>query len=224
MEEQIVYEDNHLLVINKKVGQLVQGDKTGDESLLDSIKNYIKKRDNKPGNVFLGLVHRIDRPTSGLVIYAKTSKALSRLTQMVKNREVKKTYWAIVPKETIPQSQRLVHYLKKNEKNNKAIIFTKVTDGAKEAILTYTIIKTLDNYHLLEIDLETGRHHQIRAQLSKTGVPIKGDLKYGSPRSNPDGGINLHARKLEFIHPVTKENIEITATPPKNDTVWSACL
>nr|WP_262916928.1 RluA family pseudouridine synthase [Chryseobacterium aahli] len=223
MKEQIVYEDNHLLVINKKVGQLVQGDKTGDESLLDSIKNYIKIRDNKPGNVFLGLVHRIDRPTSGLVIYAKTSKALSRLTQMVKNREVKKTYWAVVPKEMIPQSQRLVHYLQKNEKNNKAIVFTKVTDGAKEAILTYNIIKTLDNYHLLEIDLETGRHHQIRAQLSKTGVPIKGDLKYGSPRSNPDGGINLHARKLEFVHPVTKENLEIIAPVPQNDTIWRAC-
>jgi 23S rRNA pseudouridine1911/1915/1917 synthase len=223
MKEQIVYEDNHLLVINKKVGQLVQGDKTGDKSLLDSIKNYIKIRDNKPGNVFLGLVHRIDRPTSGLVIYAKTSKALSRLTQMVKNREVKKTYWAVVPKEMIPQSQRLVHYLQKNEKNNKATVFTKVTDGAKEAILTYNIIKTLDNYHLLEIDLETGRHHQIRAQLSKTGVPIKGDLKYGSPRSNPDGGINLHARKLEFVHPVTKENLEIIAPVPQNDAVWRAC-
>ncbi len=221
-KSQILYEDNHLLVINKKVGQLVQGDKTGDESLLELIKNFIKKRDEKPGNVFLGLVHRIDRPTSGLVIYAKTSKALSRLTQMVKNREIKKTYWAIVPKEMIPQTQRLVHFLKKNEKNNKAIVFPKVTDGAKEAILTYKIIKILDNYQLLEIDLETGRHHQIRAQLSKIGVPIKGDLKYGSPRSNPDGGISLHARKLEFIHPVTKENIEIIAPVPQNDAVWKA--
>ncbi|MFP3596266.1 RluA family pseudouridine synthase [Chryseobacterium sp. SIMBA_029] len=223
MKEQIVYEDNHLLIINKKVGQLVQGDKTGDEPLLDSIKNFIKIRDGKPGNVFLGLVHRIDRPTSGLVIYAKTSKALSRLTQMVKNREIKKTYWAVVPKEMIPKSQRLVHYLQKNEKTNKAIVFTKVTEGAKEAILTYHVIKTLDNYLLLEIDLETGRHHQIRAQLSKTGVPIKGDLKYGSPRSNPDGGINLHARKLEFIHPVTKEKIEVIAPVPQNDAIWRAC-
>lgn len=220
---QILYEDNHLLVINKKAGQLVQGDKTGDESLLESIKNFIKIRDHKPGNVFLGLVHRIDRPTSGLVIYAKTSKALSRLTQMVKNREIKKTYWAVVAKEMIPQSQRLVHYLKKNEKNNKAIIFTKPTDGAKEAILTYNIIKTLDNYQLLEIDLETGRHHQIRAQLSKIGASIKGDLKYGAPRSNLDGGINLHARKLEFIHPVTKENIEIIAPVLQNDAIWRAC-
>jgi 23S rRNA pseudouridine1911/1915/1917 synthase len=223
MEEQIVFEDNHLLVINKKVGQLVQGDKTGDDSLLELIKNFIKKTDNKPGNVFLGLVHRIDRPTSGLVIYAKTSKALSRLTQMVKNREIEKTYWAVVAKEMIPQSQKLVHYLKKNEKNNKAIVFPKATEGAKEAILTYNVIKTLDNYLLLEIDLETGRHHQIRAQLSKTGVPIKGDLKYGSPRSNPDGGINLHARKLQFIHPVTKEAVEIIARVPQNDAVWRAC-
>lgn len=220
---QIIYEDNHLLVINKKAGQLVQGDKTGDLSLLELLKDFIKKRDEKPGNVFLGLVHRIDRPTSGLVIYAKTSKALSRLTQMVKNREIKKTYWAIVPKELIPQSQRLVHYLKKNEKNNKAIVFPRATDGAKEAILTYTVAKILDKYQLLEIDLETGRHHQIRAQLSKTGVPIKGDLKYGSPRSNPDGGISLHARKLEFIHPVTKEKIEIIAPVPENDKVWEAC-
>lgn len=219
----ILYEDNHLLIINKKVGQLVQGDKTGDESLLDTIKNFIKIRDEKTGNVFLGLVHRIDRPTSGLVIYAKSSKALSRLTQMVKNREIKKTYWALVPKEMIPNTQRLVHYLKKNKKNNKAIVFPKPTEGAKESILTYQIIKTLDNYQLLEIDLETGRHHQIRAQLSKIGIPIKGDLKYGASRSNSDGGISLHARKLEFVHPVTKKNIEITAPVPQNDAVWLVC-
>ena len=222
-ENQVVFEDNHLLVINKKAGQLVQGDKTGDESLLDSLKNFIKIKDKKPGNVFLGLVHRIDRPTSGLVIYAKTSKALTRLTQMVKNREIKKTYWAVVPKVEIPKSQRLVHYLQKNEKNNKSTVFPKVTEGAKESILNYEIIKTLDNFQLLEIDLETGRHHQIRAQLSKIGVPIKGDLKYGSARSNPDGGIHLHARALEFIHPVTKENIKITAPVPQNDAVWKAC-
>lgn len=221
--DQIAYEDNHLMVVNKKVGQLVQGDKTGDESLLEAVKNFIKIRDQKPGNVFLGLVHRIDRPTSGLVIYAKTSKALSRLTQMVKNREVKKTYWALVGKGAIPQSLRLVHYLKKNEKNNKAIVFTKPTEGAKEAVLTYQIIKSLDRYLLLEVDLETGRHHQIRAQLSKNGTPIKGDLKYGAPRSNPDGGISLHARKLEFIHPTTKELIVVVGALPKNDAVWQAC-
>ncbi|MNY14992.1 Ribosomal large subunit pseudouridine synthase D [compost metagenome] len=223
LESQIIFEDNHLLVINKKAGQLVQGDKTGDLSLLELIKDFIKKRDEKPGNVFLGLVHRIDRPTSGLVIYAKTSKALSRLTVMVKNREVKKTYWAIVGKEMIPKSQRLIHYLQKNEKTNKATVFIKPTDKAKESILNYQIIKTLDNYQLLEIDLETGRHHQIRAQLSKIGVPIKGDLKYGAPRSNPDGGISLHARKLEFEHPVTKEKVEIVAPVPQNDAIWKAC-
>ena len=222
-ESQIVYEDNHLLVINKQVGQLVQGDKTGDKSLLDEIKDFIKIRDHKPGNVFLGLVHRIDRPTSGLVIYAKTSKALSRLTQMVKNREIEKTYWAIVPKEMIPLEQKLVHYLRKNEKNNKATVFEKVTEGAKEARLHYKVIRTLDSYYLLEIDLETGRHHQIRAQLAKIGIPIKGDLKYGAPRSNPDGGIHLHARKLSFIHPVTKEAIEIIAPTNPQDKIWQAC-
>ena len=223
LDQQIVFEDNHLLIINKKAGQLVQGDKTGDASLLDLIKDFIKKRDQKPGNVFLGLVHRIDRPTSGLVIYAKTSKALTRLTQMVKNREIKKTYWAVVQKIMIPQSQRLVHYLQKNEKTNKATVFIKPTDNAKESILNYQIIKILDNFQLLEIDLETGRHHQIRAQLSKIGAAIKGDLKYGAARSNPDGGIHLHARKLEFTHPVTKENLEITAPVPQNDAVWKAC-
>lgn len=223
MQNQIIYEDNHILIINKKVGQLVQGDKTGDWSLLELLKDFIKKRDHKPGNVFLGLVHRIDRPTSGLVIYAKTSKALSRLTQMVKNREIKKTYWAVVSKAEIPTEQRLIHYLQKNEKTNKAIVFPKPTEGAKEAILTYRIIKSLDNYHLVEVDLETGRHHQIRAQLSKIGASIKGDLKYGSPRSNPDGGIHLHARKLEFIHPVTKEKMEIVAPTHPKDSVWQAC-
>ena len=220
---QIVFEDNHLLIINKNVGQLVQGDKTVDAPLLDLIKDFIKKRDQKPGNVFLGLVHRIDRPTSGLVIYAKTSKALTRLTQMVKNREIKKTYWAVVAKEIIPQSQRLVHYLLKNEKTNKSTVFIKPTEKTKEAALNYKILKSLDNFQLLEIDLETGRHHQIRAQLSKIGVPIKGDLKYGSSRSNPDGGIHLHARRLEFIHPVTKENLVVVAPVPQNDSVWAAC-
>ena len=222
-ESQIVFEDNHLLVINKKTGQLVQGDKTGDSSLLDLIKDFIKTRDHKPGNVFLGLVHRIDRPTSGLVIYAKTSKALTRLTQMVKNREIRKTYWAVVPKEMIPQSQRLIHYLQKNEKTNKATVFIRPTDNAKESVLNYEVVKTLDNFQLLEIDLETGRHHQIRAQLSKIGVPIKGDLKYGAARSNSDGGIHLHARKLEFVHPVTSQKLELVAPVPGNDPVWKAC-
>ncbi len=221
--DQILLEDNHLMVVNKKVGQLVQGDKTGDDSLLELIKAYIKKRDNKPGNVFLGLVHRIDRPTSGLVIYAKTSKALSRLTQKVREREVQKTYWAVTSKELIAKEGTLVHFLKKNEKNNKAIVFPREAPGAKRAELDYKVLKELDHYLLLEVDLKTGRHHQIRAQLSKLGIPIRGDLKYGSPRSNPDGGIHLHARKLIFLHPVTKETVEVTAPVPGNDAIWEAC-
>ncbi len=223
MKEQIIYEDNHLLIINKKTGQLVQGDKTGDASLLELLKDFIKKRDQKPGNVFLGLVHRIDRPTSGLVIYAKTSKALTRLTQMVKHREIKKTYWAVTTPADIPAQQRLVNYLLKNEKTNKSTVFTKPTPNAKEAILNYQLLKKLDNFQLLEVDLETGRHHQIRAQLSKLGAPIKGDLKYGAPRSNPDGGIHLHARQLKLIHPVTKEELKVTAPVPAGDAVWAAC-
>ncbi len=223
MKEQIIYEDNHLLIINKKAGQLVQGDKTGDASLLELLKDFIKKRDQKPGNVFLGLVHRIDRPTSGLVIYAKTSKALTRLTQMVKHREIKKTYWAVTTPAEIPAQQRLVNYLLKNEKTNKSTVFTKPTPNAKEAILNYQLLKKLDNFQLLEVDLETGRHHQIRAQLSKLGAPIKGDLKYGAPRSNPDGGIHLHARQLKLIHPVTKEELTVTAPVPTGDAVWAAC-
>lgn len=223
MEEQIIFEDNHIIIINKKAGQLVQGDKTGDRSLLDLIKDYLKERDHKPGNVFLGLVHRIDRPTSGLVIYAKTSKALSRLTQMVKNRDITKSYWAVVAKTDLPEKQRLVHYLSKNEKTNKTTVFPKPSEGAKEAILSYEIKKALDNFLLLEVNLETGRHHQIRAQLSKIGAPIKGDLKYGAARSNPDGGIHLHARKLQFVHPVTKEEITAVAPVPQNDAVWRAC-
>ncbi len=223
MKEQIIYEDNHLLIINKKAGQLVQGDKTGDASLLELLKDFIKKRDQKPGNVFLGLVHRIDRPTSGLVIYAKTSKALTRLTQMVKQREIKKTYWAVTTPADIPAQQRLVNYLLKNERTNKSTVFTKPTPNAKEAILNYQLLKKLDNFQLLEVDLETGRHHQIRAQLSKLGAPIKGDLKYGAPRSNPDGGIHLHARQLKLIHPVTKEELTVTAPVPTGDAVWAAC-
>lgn len=220
-ENQILFEDNHLLIINKKAGQIVQGDKTGDISLLDEVKSYIKNKYSKPGNVFAGLVHRIDRPTSGIVIFAKTSKALSRLTEMLKKREIKKTYWAVVKKNEIPETQRLIHYLKKNEKNNKAIVYNHFTDHAKEAILTYTIVKKSDNYMLLQIDLETGRHHQIRAQLSAIKCPIKGDLKYGADRSNLDGSINLLARKIEFIHPVKKEKIILEAPIPENDNLWN---
>lgn len=223
-ENQILFEDNHIIIINKKAGQLVQGDKTGDISLLDEAKSYIKIKYSKPGNVFAGLVHRIDRPTSGIVIFAKTSKALTRLTEMIKKREIKKTYWAVVKKNEIPETQRLVHYLKKNEKNNKAIIFntSSAQSGSKEAILTYKIIKKSDHYLLLEIDLETGRHHQIRAQLSAIKCPIKGDLKYGADRSNSDGSIHLLARKIEFIHPIKKEKIVLEAPVPENDNLWKS--
>lgn len=223
-ENQILFEDNHIIIINKKAGQLVQGDKTGDTSLLDEVKSYIKQKYSKPGNVFAGLVHRIDRPTSGIVIFAKTSKALTRLTEMIKKREIKKTYWAVVKKNEIPETQRLVHYLKKNEKNNKAIIFntSSAQSGSKEAILTYKIIKRSDHYLLLEIDLETGRHHQIRAQLSAIKCPIKGDLKYGADRSNSDGSIHLLARKIEFIHPIKKEKIVLEAPVPENDNLWKS--
>lgn len=223
-ENQILFEDNHIIIINKKAGQLVQGDKTGDISLLDEVKSYIKQKYSKPGNVFAGLVHRIDRPTSGIVIFAKTSKALTRLTEMIKKREIKKTYWAVVKKNEIPETQRLVHYLKKNEKNNKAIIFntSSAQSGSKEAILTYKIIKRSDHYLLLEIDLETGRHHQIRAQLSAIKCPIKGDLKYGADRSNSDGSIHLLARKIEFIHPSKKEKIVLEAPVPENDNLWKS--
>lgn len=223
-ENQILFEDNHIIIINKKAGQLVQGDKTGDISLLDEVKSYIKQKYSKPGNVFAGLVHRIDRPTSGIVIFAKTSKALTRLTEMIKKREIKKTYWAVVKKNEIPETQRLVHYLKKNEKNNKAIIFntSSAQSGSKEAILTYKIIKKSDHYLLLEIDLETGRHHQIRAQLSAIKCPIKGDLKYGADRSNSDGSIHLLARKIEFIHPIKKEKMVLEAPVPEYDNLWKS--
>jgi 23S rRNA pseudouridine1911/1915/1917 synthase len=222
LKDQILFEDNHLLIINKKSGQIVQGDKTGDLSLIDEVKLYIKEKYAKPGNVFAGLVHRIDRPTSGIVIFAKTSKALTRLTEMLKRREIKKTYWAVIKKAEIVSTQRLIHYLKKNERNNKALIYTKPTQGAKEAILTYHIIKQSDNYMLLEIDLETGRHHQIRAQLSAIKCPVKGDLKYGFDRSNTDGSIHLLARKIEFIHPVKKEKIILKAPVPENDNLWKS--
>ncbi len=221
MKNQIIFEDNHLLIINKLPGQIVQGDKTGDIPLLDLVKNFIKIRDNKPGNVFLGLVHRIDRPTSGIVVFAKTSKALTRMTEKFKTREIQKTYLAIVPKSDIQQTGRLVHYLRKNEANNKAKVYPKPVEGAKEAILNYEILEQSDRYILLKIDLETGRHHQIRAQLATMGVPIKGDLKYGSPRSNLDGSICLHAYQIQFYHPTTEEKILVTAPLPTGEKIWS---
>jgi len=201
---QILHEDNHLIIVNKQVGDLIQGDKTGDAPLGDLVKAHIKKKYNKPGNVFLGVVHRLDRPTSGIVIFARTSKALERLNKMLRDKQIKKTYWAVVKNKPSKTENFLTNYLKKNPKNNKSTVFNKETAGSKKATLHYKVIKNFDNYYLLEVDLETGRHHQIRAQLAAIGSPIKGDLKYGFDRSNKNGGIHLHARKIEFTHPVSK--------------------
>ena len=220
---EVLFEDNHLLIVNKKSGDIVQGDKTGDKPLSDVVKEYIKEKYNKPGEVFLGVVHRLDRPTSGVIIFARTSKALERLNKMLRERTISKTYWAVVKNTPLKEKDSLIHFLKKNPKNNKSTVFTKETDASKKAILHYSVIKKLDNYSLLEIDLETGRHHQIRAQLAYIGTPIKGDLKYGASRSNKDGSIHLHARKISFTHPVSKENILFLAPIP-NETIWNACL
>jgi 23S rRNA pseudouridine1911/1915/1917 synthase len=220
---EVLFEDNHLLIVNKKSGDIVQGDKTGDKPLSDVVKEYIKEKYNKPGEVFLGVVHRLDRPTSGVIIFARTSKALERLNKMLRERTISKTYWAVVKNTPLKEKDSLIHFLKKNPKNNKSTVFTKETDASKKAILHYSVIKKLDNYSLLEIDLETGRHHQIRAQLAYIGSPIKGDLKYGASRSNKDGSIHLHARKILFTHPVSKENISVLAPIP-NETIWNACL
>ena len=220
---QVLHEDNHIIVVNKRAGDIVQGDKTGDKPLSDVIKEYIKEKYNKPGNVFLGTVHRLDRPTTGIVIYARTSKALERLNKMLRDKTIKKTYWAVVQQQPKKASDTLTNYLKKNPKNNKSTAFTKEVEGSKKAILHYKTLKNLDNYSLLEVDLETGRHHQIRVQLSNIGAIIKGDLKYGAKRSNKDGSIHLHARKIEFTHPVSKELIKLTAPTP-SDSIWDACL
>jgi len=220
---EVLFEDNHLLIVNKKSGDIVQGDKTRDKPLSDVVKEYIKEKYNKPGEVFLGVVHRLDRPTSGIIIFARTSKALERLNKMLRERTISKTYWAVVKNTPLKEKDSLIHFLKKNPKNNKSTVFTKETDASKKAILHYSVIKKLDNYSLLEIDLETGRHHQIRAQLAYIGSPIKGDLKYGASRSNKDGSIHLHARKILFTHPVSKENISILAPIP-NEVIWNVCL
>lgn len=217
---QILHEDNHIIVVNKRVGDIVQGDKTGDKPLSEIVKEYVKEKYNKPGEVFLGVVHRLDRPTTGIVVFARTSKALTRLNELFANRETQKTYWAIVKKRPVKEQDTLVHFIKRNEKNNTSKAHIHEVLESKKASLEYTIIKTLDNYFALEIKLHTGRHHQIRAQLAAISCPIKGDLKYGFDRSNPDGGIHLHARKLIFIHPVSKQTIEIIAPTPK-DAIWS---
>jgi 23S rRNA pseudouridine1911/1915/1917 synthase len=218
---QVLYEDNHLIIVNKRVGDIVQGDKTGDKPLSDVVKEYIKDKYNKPGDAFLGVVHRLDRPTTGIVAFARTSKALTRLNELFKNRETQKTYWAVVKNKPETAAGTLVHYLKRNEKTNTSKAHIKEVPESKQASLDYKVIAELDNYTALEINLHTGRHHQIRAQLAAIGSPIKGDLKYGFDRSNPDGGIHLHARKLAFTHPVSKENIEITAPVP-DDSIWKA--
>ncbi len=220
---QILFEDNHIITVNKRAGDIVQGDKTRDKPLSDIVKDYLKDKYNKPGNVYLGVVHRLDRPTTGILVFAKTSKALSRLNKLFANKEIQKTYWAIVKNKPEIENNTLTHWLKKNPKNNKSTAFDKEIEGSKMAILHYKLIKKLNTYYLLEVNLETGRHHQIRSQLSKIGSPIKGDLKYGFDRSNKDASIHLHSRELKFIHPVTKDNIVIVAPLPK-DVVWGACL
>ena len=216
----VIYEDNHIIVVSKTASEIVQGDKTGDTPLSELVKHYLKEKYNKPGNVFIGVTHRLDRPVSGLVVFAKTSKALARLNEMFKNGDVHKTYWAIVkncPQET---EATLEHYLVRNEKQNKSYAYDREKPGAKKAILHYKLIGYSENYFLLEVDLKTGRHHQIRCQLAKIGCPIKGDLKYGFPRSNPDGSICLHARRVSFIHPVSKELIELEAPLPEGN-LWN---
>ena len=221
IEERILFEDNHLLIVNKEPSEIVQGDKTGDVCLLDDVKSYIKEAYNKPGNVYAGLVHRIDRPVSGAVIFAKTSKALSRMTLKIKEREFSKTYLAIVKNKPPKEADELSNYMVKNEAQNKSYIVSSNTKGAKLAQLRYRLIGASDSYYLLEVELITGRHHQIRAQLAHIGCPIKGDLKYGFPRSNPDASISLHAYKIKFEHPTTKQTIEVTAPKPE-ENIWKA--
>lgn len=217
----VLYEDNHLIVINKASSEIVQGDKTGDKPLSEMVKEYLKEKYNKPGNVFCGVVHRLDRPTSGIIVFAKTSKALSRLNKMFRDDEVEKVYWAIVQNRPVSDTGTLVHYLVKDERKNKSSAYNTERANTKKAILHYSLIAQSDNYYLIKVQLETGRHHQIRVQLSKIGCPVKGDLKYGAKRSNRDGSISLHARSVSFVHPVSKDKIDITAPVP-NDNLWKA--
>lgn len=219
---QVLYEDNHIIIVNKRPGDIVQGDKTGDRPLSEIVKEYIAEKYNKPGAVYLGVVHRLDRPTSGIVVFARTSKALPRLNALFANKEAKKTYWTVVKNPPPKKQDTLTHWLKRNTKQNKSYAYTNEVADSKKAILEYKLLKKLDNYYLLEIDLHTGRHHQIRSQLSSIGCVIKGDLKYGADRSNKDGSIHLHARKLSFIHPVKKEQLSIIAPLPM-DPIWNDC-
>lgn len=220
---QVLFEDNHIIIVNKRVGDIVQGDKSGDDPLSEIVKKYIAIKYDKPGAVFLGVVHRLDRPTSGIVVFARTSKALTRLNKLFSERKAKKIYWAVVKNNPPKEKDRLSHYLLRNSKQNKSYAHKKEVPNSKLATLNYQMIKKLDRYYLLEIDLETGRHHQIRSQLTSIGCPIKGDLKYGFNRSNKNGGIHLHARKLQFVHPVKKEEILIEAPLPK-DPIWDVCI
>ncbi len=214
---EIIYEDNHLIALNKRVSDIVQGDRTGDDSLDKLLKAYIKEREGKPGNVFIGLPHRLDRPVSGVVVYTRTSKALSRMNALFRDKKTMKIYWAIVKVLPPAREKTLVHFLKKNEKQNKSYPVAEGTPGSREASLTYRLAGASDNYYLLEIELHSGRHHQIRAQLAAIGCPVKGDLKYGFSRSNPNGGISLHAREISFIHPVKQTPLRIIAEPPADD-------
>ena len=218
---EVVYEDNHIIIVNKRSGEIVQGDKTGDEPLSETVKAYIKEAYHKPGNVFLGVVHRLDRPVSGLVVFARTSKALSRLNEMFRVGDVHKTYWAIVKDKPAVEEGTLTHWLVRNEKQNKSYAYDREVPRSKKAVLHYRLIGCTDRYSLLEIQLMTGRHHQIRCQLARMGCPIKGDLKYGAPRSNPDGSISLLARKVELVHPVSKEPVSVVAPVP-DDNLWQA--
>ena len=218
----VLYEDNHIIVINKAAGEIVQGDKTGDTPLCDTMKQYLKEKYAKPGNVFIGLPHRLDRPVSGIVVFAKTSKALERLNTMFRDGAVKKVYWAITKGRPIPAQGEISSWILRNEKMNKSFSYPKEVKGSKRAILHYRLAAASQNYNLIEVELKTGRHHQIRCQLSSIGCPIKGDLKYGAQRSNPDGSISLHARYIEFTHPVSKELIAVTAPLP-GDRLWQSC-
>ena len=220
LAKRILFEDNHLIVVNKLAGELVQGDFTGDVPLLEKVREYITVKYNKPGNVFTGLIHRLDRPTSGIVVFAKTSKALARMNSIFEKREVEKIYWAIVQGAPDKNEDRLVHFLKKDQKKNKSQYFFKEIAGSKKAVRSYKVLKKIEYYSLLEIKLETGRHHQIRVQLSSIGCPIKGDLKYGFPRSNKDASVCLHARKAIFVHPVSGDKLELTAPLPTGENIW----
>lgn len=221
MDERILYEDNHLLIINKLPGEIVQVDKTGDRSLEEILKDYIAEKYNKPGQVFLAATHRLDRPVSGIVVFARTSKGVARMNELFRSRTIRKTYWALVRNTPPKESDTLIHYLKRNESKNMTTAFTEPASDRQQAELKYKVLARTDNYTLLEVDPLTGRHHQIRVQLSKIGCPIKGDIKYGDKRTNPDGSIHLHARRLEFIHPIKKELMTIIAAPP-DEPLWNS--